>query len=253
METGGSSVAYVLSPVALLSFLVTILCSAISPFVLRRVLPRYRALPQKNKFLVDGVHARILHHAVVSALSIYAIASGAVGDRIYCTSALGFMVMQISQGYMVGDLVVYVWHEWEITSVSVVFHHAACILGFSILLSVRGKFMFFAVFFLTTEVPSLFLNIIVALDALKVPETSNRYRIVSALFLLSFILVRVMAIPWRLYEVADTMLSPRASMITSLPLRAVGCCLAIFIDSLNIHWFLIIAKAVWNRRSVNYT
>lgn len=251
-ETGRNSMTYVLSPVALSSCLVTILCSAVSPFVVHRVFPRYCALPQKDKFIVDGVHARILHHAIVSVLSIYAIASGAVEDRFYCTSVLGFTLMQISQGYLVGDLVVYVWHEWDITSFSVILHHAACSLGFTMLLFAQGKLMFFAVCYLITEVPSFFLNIIVGFDAFKVPETCHCYQIVSKLFLLSFILVRVMAIPWRFYEVIDAILNPRAGMVVSLPLRGLGCCLAIFIDSLNIHWFFILVKAVWNKKTTKY-
>ena len=244
LQPESSAVAYVLSPVVLSSFVLTLLCTyIISPLLLPHLIPHYPVISRGDRFLIGSLLPAILHHSAVPVIAIYAIASGAISDRAYCTSALGFVLMQITLGYLVGDFLLSLQKERSRKDTVMIVHHIVCILSFVVNLQAKGLAMFFAVSSQVAELSSIFFTIRAALKTLGISRSSLFLKINDVLFIVLFFLTRVLAIPWHWYElITALMLSPRSSIIP-LHLRLYTYFHFVVIDSINLYWFLLILRS----------
>ena len=246
---------YIFTPVTILSCAMTLLCAFVfSPLLLPIALPQYRANSREDKLTVNYLLAPIIHHFTVSMLSIYAIVSGTIANRLYSTSALGFALLQTTLGYLVGDLIVSILDERKHKNyTSVIAHHTVGISSMVLILNAQGIGLFFGVSQQISELSSIFFNIIIGLDAFRVPKSSFVYKTVGFLFILSFFVVRVMCIPWHWYEIVTMVLLNPHSNIIRFHLKVYSCFHHVFFDLLNLYWFSLIIKAMQNIKTKKET
>ena len=104
----GSVLPYLLSPVSLCTSLVILICIyVIVPFIGPRFIPSYNGL-KENRRRFDSFLGTSLHHAVVPALAVYALASGAITNQVHVQnqSVLGLYILQMTQGFLVAEFIV---------------------------------------------------------------------------------------------------------------------------------------------------
>lgn len=250
LQPESSGVAYVFSPVTFASIAMTILGAFIgAPLLLSQLTPRYRIISQEEKRIINRQIPPVIHHCIISSTAFYAIASGAISDRVQCTSALGFTLLQTSLGYFIGDTVVLLLNKRNHNTVVLLAHHAICIIGVALMLYNKGTGLFFVVSGQITELSSIFYIFRNALKILNFNRNSKLCKICDTLFIVLFFLTRVLSIPWHWYELITAVLfDPRSSTVPLLVL-VYSHVFFISFDSLNLYWFWkILSRRLWHNK-----
>lgn len=176
-------------------------------------------------------------HAIISALlTSYLLAFGLMGsNRVFSKSPLGFTTMQISLGYFVGDLIVGLLDPKLRADGMGMIHHIAGIVGLTLGLFYQGKFMFFVVYRLIAECSTPFVNLHHILYNLE-RKDGSLYVVGGIGMLITFILCRIIVIPWHWYEILTVVVTEEAALLVPLFFRVwLGGNYLVF-DILNIYW-----------------
>ena len=159
----GSVLPYLLSPVSLCTSLVILICIyVIVPFIGPRFIPSYNGL-KENRRRFDSFLGTSLHHAVVPALAVYALASGAITNQVHVQnqSVLGLYILQMTQGFLVAEFIVILHDPIQRRRRRInLFHHVLFItVGCYMAFLLRGYGLFFAASFEISEISTLFVHI----------------------------------------------------------------------------------------------
>ena len=177
----GSVLPYLLSPVSFCTSLVILICIyAIVPFIGPRFIPNYNGL-KESRGRFDSFLGTSLHHAVVPALAVYALASGAITNQVHVQnqSVLGLYILQMTQGFMVAELIA-VLHDpiQRRRRKTTLFHHVLFItVGCYMAFLLRGYRLFFTVSFEIAEIATLFGHIPTNIVLVGVRKDSIAYRV----------------------------------------------------------------------------
>ena len=228
---------YFINWVSLTSFLLTLFFSVISPLLCPIISPKYYSLGDQKSHCNTMLSSTI--HAVVSSiLSTIVLAFGLLGtNRLFSTSPYGFAVLHISLGYFVADFLVCLWYPKLRNNVSGMTHHLAAIISILICLFFHGKLMFFAVYRAVSELSTPFVNLFWFLHSYNLKNT-KWYPFASATMMITFILCRIIVIPWHWYEVLAMVFSPASFANDFIPLlyKIWACGTYLAIDIINVYW-----------------
>ena len=229
-----SSIPYVFSPITLFSCLFILFCAfVISPRLTSLLTPKNKQLGPHKAFINSLLGAGV-HHLLVSALAMYALATGMIRNRAFSKAPLGFVLIQTTLGYFVGDLIVMLCDPVQRREPQVLSHHFVAIVGLTSVLYAQGKVMFVAVTFQVIELSSFLLNIIRALEKLDYRKDSLLYIATGFLMTITFFLTRVATIPWHWYEYLTLIAT---SEVVPMPLKFFTGLTYVFFDSLSLLWF----------------
>ena len=223
-----------------LPFFITFLASLLIPYFVSPpfwslLLPASKNPPKSNMYFHTMLTSTI--HAIVSTLlTLYLLGFGLMGsNRVFSKSSLGFATMQISLGYFVGDLIVCVCDPKLRADQASMIHHIAGIVGLTLCLFYQGKFMFFVVYRLIAECSTPFVNLHHILHDLKEKDGAP-YIFAGIGMLISFVLCRIIVIPWHWYEILTIVVTEEAALLVPLFFRIwLGGNYLVF-DILNVHW-----------------
>ncbi len=231
-----SSLPYIISPVSLISFVVTLVCPLVlSPLLWPWITPMYHSIGSRRSHF-NTLLSSTIHAVVVSDLTVYALGFGLLGtNRVFSKSMLGFTILQVSIGYFVADFVVCLFDPLLRRDLGSMLHHIAAIIAIYLGLLHQGKFMFFIVYRLVAELSTPFVNLRWVYYTLG-KKRSKRYIFASFGMMISFFFCRIVVIPWHWYEFLNTITDP-ASSIVPLPLRIWTLINFGVFDMLNAYWF----------------
>ena len=243
----GSVLPYLLSPVSFCtSLVILILTYVIVPFIGPRFIPNYNGL-EENEGRFDNFIGTSLHHAVVPALAVYALASGAITNQVHVQnqSVLGLYILQMTQGFMVAELIVVLCDpiQRRRRGFLFAFHHVLFILGggYMAFLS-RGYGLFFTASFEITEISAFFLYLPAMMVLVgQVRKDSIAYRVFIFLQIWSWIITRFLLIPWQWYEYVRMLLDP-ASQVLPLFVKIGLFCFIVVSHSMFIYQFILIVR-----------
>ena len=227
---------YFLTPAFVISFLATLL----SPYLLSRPLWRLllptRKIPPDTDMHFHTMLSSTVHAFVSFSFSIYILAFGLLGtNRIYSQLPLGFTVMQISLGYFVGDFVVCLLDPKLRSDIGSILHHLAGIVGLSLSLFMQGQAMFFVIYRLVAEGSTPFVNLRSILSTLG-EKDKTLYVFAGISMLVTFVLCRIIVIPWHWYEVLATVMSEECARVIPMFFRVWLGINYLAFDILNVYW-----------------
>lgn len=228
---------YFINWVSLTSFLLTLFFSVISPLLCPIISPKYYSLGDQKSHCNTMLSSTI--HAVVScSLSAYVLAFGLMGtNRLFSKSPLGFAELHIALGYFVADFLVCLWYPKLRNNSGSMIHHLAAIIAVSMCLFNHGKLMFFVVYRMIAELSTPFVNLFWFLHSYNLKNT-KWYPFASATMMITFILCRIIVIPWHWYGLLAMIFSPAsfANNLIPLPYKFWSCTTYLAFDIINVYW-----------------
>jgi hypothetical protein len=222
------------------SFLITCLASLLVPYL---VSPPFWSLllpasknPSRSNMYFHTMLTSTIHAIVSTILTSYILGFGLMGsNRVFSKSPLGFVTMQISLGYFIGDLIVCLLDPKLRTDRDNMIHHVAGIVGLVLGLFYQGKFMFFVVYRLIAECSTPFVNLHHILHNLD-KKDGTPYIFAGIGMLITFVLCRIIVIPWHWYEILAVVVTDEAALLVPLFFRVwLGANYLVF-DILNVYW-----------------
>lgn len=205
----------------------------VSPPFWSLLLPASKNPPKTNMYFHTMLTSTI--HAIISTLlTSYLLWFGLI-NRVFSKSPLGFVAMQISLGYFVGDLIVCLRDPKLRADRGNMIHHIAGIVGLTLGLFYQGKFMFFVVYRLIAECSTPLVNLHHVLHNLN-EKDGNLYLFNGIGMLIVFFLCRIIVIPWHWYEILKIVVTEEAALLVPLFFRVwLGGNYLVF-DILNVYW-----------------
>ena len=227
---------FFITPAFLITFLAALLIPyLVSPPFWTLLLPASKNPPRSNMYFHTMLTSTI--HAIVSTiLTSYLMGFGLMGsNRVFSKSPLGFVTMQISLGYFIGDLIVCLLDPKLRANRGSMIHHIAGIVGLGLGLFYQGKFMFFIVYRLIAECSTPFVNLHYILHNQN-EKGGTLYLFAGIGMLIMFVLCRIIVIPWHWYEILTVVMTEEAALLVPLFFRVwLGGNYLVF-DILNIYW-----------------
>ena len=227
---------YFITPASLISFLAAFLSAyLLSPLFWSILLPANKNPPRSNMYF-HTMLGSTLHAVVAISLFVYLMAYGLMAtNRVFSKSPLGFTAMQISLGYLLGDLIICLIDPELRHHTGFIVHHIAGIVGISLSLFHQGKLMFFVVYRLIAECSTPFVNLRYILSDLGIKDGSS-YLFAGISMLISFILCRIVVLPWHWYELLTCVMTEEATELVPLFFKFwLGFNYLVF-DVLNVYW-----------------
>ncbi|XP_076441470.1 TLC domain-containing protein 4-B-like [Babylonia areolata] len=198
-EAVGSSTYY---PHAAISCLVSlILYKFVSPRVSRKIWKNYDLSPESVRVNWDTRFVSMVHSLVVSLMSSYAqlFDDDMHANLIWWDCAVARAACAIVVGYLSFDFILITVHYKHMGEVGFYFHHSASIYAYYFAVT-YAMMPFFANFRLLAELSTPFLNVRWFLLTMGVSKSSPAFIINGLLFLVSFFLCRIVAIPFYWYK-----------------------------------------------------
>ena len=228
---------YFLTPAFVISLSTALLSPYyVSPLFWRIVLPANIKRPPRSNMHFHTMLSSTLHAVVSSTLCIYILWYGLMGtSRIFTRLPLGFTTMQISLGYFVGDFIVCLLDPKLRSDKVSMMHHMAGMVGISLSLSQEGNGMFFVILLLTTEGSTPFVNFWSVLYHLG-EKDKLLYTFTGMIMVITFILFRIVVIPWHWYEIWTTVMSEECAMTIPLFFRVWLGFNYLTFDIFNVIW-----------------
>ena len=230
------TLSYFLTPAFVISFSATLLSPyCVSPLLWRILLPASKR-PSRTDMHFHTMLSSTVHALISSLLCVYIMWYGLMGtNRIFSDLPLGFTTMQISLGYFVGDFIVCLLDPKLRRDKGSMMHHVAGIVGISLSLFHQGKAMFFVVYRLIAECSTPFVNLRSILSDLG-EKDKPLYIFTGVNMLITFIVCRIIVIPWHWYEILKTVMAEECALLIPLVLRVwLGFNYLVF-DILNVYW-----------------
>ena len=231
-----NSLPYIITPAFISSFVITVLCSVVfSPLLWPLITPKYHTINERKSYF-NTMLSSTIHAVTVSSLTSYILSSGSLGtNRSFSKSPLGFATMQISLGYFVADLIICLMDPFLRRDMGSMTHHVAGIVAISLGLFYQGKFMFFIIYRLISELSTPFVNLWSTFRTLDEKNTIW-YAFSSIGMVTTFCVCRIMPMPWHWYVLWFTIIDP-ASFIVPLHFRVLTVINFLAFDVLNVYWF----------------
>lgn len=182
-----------------------------------------------------------IHAIIVGPLSLVAICGGYVDNYIITESDFGFLTLQLSLGFFLGDFILVLSSKRLRKDKGAIVHHLVSMAGIFYSLYNHGQFIYFSLYRLATELSTPFVNLRLLLHQIGISKSSTWYIMSAVMMAISFFVVRILPIPWH-WWVLVTMVTDEASLKVSLIFRI--CLIAVFVvfDLLNAYWMLSIGK-----------
>lgn len=246
-EVAPFDLEYVLTPVTLLSAIsVVFTAMLLTPLLSKRYFKQYNIFTYEEKVYWSTLPSATLHAVVACALISYAFLSGSVdtSNMIRSDSSVGFLSMQISTGYFVGDMIVCFSHK-SLREFSTALHHISSLLSVALGLVFRGRWMILILARLFSELSTPFVHLRWVLAACKVPKTSPWFSFAALSMSLTFFLSRTFAIPFLWYIIITIMVQetdPHLLTYTPYFIQVTVIVLTVFLDVLNLFWSYKIAR-----------
>ena len=238
-----SSWDYVLTPAFLMSFIVTLALPLIlSPLACGILVQQSKNVPAKRQTHFHTLSSSTVHAVTVSVLAVYLLVSGTLGPtRVFSKSSVGFIALQISLGYFIGDFIVSLLDPTLRSDVGSIIHHLAGITSISIGLVHQGKLMFFIVYRLISELSTPMVNLRLFHYQLD-NKNGCGYSFASLGMMVTFFLFRIAPIPWHWFVLIQTLNDPLCPVVVELQGRIWLVGIYIIFDVLNLYWFSKVIK-----------
>ncbi|XP_064626469.1 TLC domain-containing protein 4-like [Lineus longissimus] len=224
-------------PLIGISFLVFMsIYEKFAPYYSARWFSRYRSMTTKEKLQWDNKIGSTIHSVTVSTLFILCYLLE--GEEFYkvklwSESTIVKVNMCVVIGYMLADTSHMVGNSQYIGSTQFVVHHIVSIFPFLFVLTYR-ILNWHANFRMAAEISTFFINIRWFLDApLQYSKTSNVYVASGIALTISFILTRIVNIPFYYYPVYSE--CSKYSCTPAMLFWMVAPC--IVLDGLGLWWF----------------
>ena len=216
----------------------------IAPRVFRAYIPDEYAKLGKKQNTLHTLPGSTIHAIVVSLITCYLLITGGMGEnRVFSKSPLGFIVLEISLGYFVGDFFFCISDSELRKDRGILAHHLFSIIGIFLCLYTQGKLMFFAIILLICELSTPFVNTFAMLSMFNKKE-SPLFVKVSLTMMAVFFACRIAPMYW-LTKVLIVTLSSQECEIVSIYIRIWTFMTYFTFDLLNLFWFSKMLKGAF--------
>ena len=233
-----SSLPFIFAPPFFISVVMVFVCTWIlSPLLGGKVVPKFKSFKLKDKSYFKTIPSSTIHAIVTVSLSTYILINGLMGsNRFFSKSQLGFVNMQITLGYFIGDFIVVLFDPHLRNDFPFIVHHIAGIIGLSLGLYLQGKGMFFIVYRMLGETSTPFLN---AFYLFRMTDNKENkwFLFISWAMLITFFIFRIIVIPWHWYEILRAVFHPAAPQFIPVFFRFWLGINYLAFDVLNLFWF----------------
>ncbi len=232
-----SSWKFVVTPVSITSFIIALILPKLSPLACGIFQPRTKNIPAKLQTHFHTLLSSTIHAIVVTVLVVYLILSGSLGTNyVFSKNYLGFICLQISLGYFVGDFIICFMDPHLRSDIGSILHHVTGLLSLTFSLSNQGIFIYLIVFRTFAELSTPFVNL-----RWYHYQLGNKngfwYKFASKSMLVLFFLSRIATLPYLWYGLIMTLTDPQCAMLVKLHYRVWLFCACLVLDSLNVYWF----------------
>ncbi|CAH1270113.1 TMEM56 [Branchiostoma lanceolatum] len=221
----------------------------ISPWLSFRLSKTYRQLTLGQRLDWDSRITSTLNSLITGPISVYLILSdNELGENpIWGHSRPALHLLAVMVGYTLTDLLnfLYYYSYWKymgaLEYAGYIAHHVGVLVAYIMCCLTFGNLTYFAVFRLTCENSTLFVNTKWLLDTKGFSKSSKPYVVNSLALALSFFVFRIATIPpywYMVYTVYGTAQYNRLLVLNKY-IWIVTC---LVLDVLNINWFSRIVR-----------
>ena len=232
------SVEYVITPVTISSMISTLFCFYIlSPVLSKKFFQQYNSFTEDKKIYWNTLPCSTLHAVIVCTLIVATFLYSSIlsDDILYPKSKLGFFAVQLTTGYLVGDLIIILLHN-SLRDVVIILHHIATISVIFFSLVLEGRCVILVLLHDLQELSTPFVNLHWLLNQNKTPK--NSWIVITNAIVMTFTFLgsRVFPIPLLVYKLYFCLmkqldLSPEYFYFNIVPVL-----LTTIQHSLNIYW-----------------
>ena len=236
------SADYVITPVTISSMISTLICFYIlSPVLSKNFFQQYNSFTEDKKIYWNTLPYSTIHAVVVCTVIVIIFLDGSIlnDDIPYSKCKLGFLAIQLTVGYLAGDLIIILSHSSLHSDAVMIVHHMSTFISFSLSLALKGSCMMLILLHDLGEVSTPFVNLHWLLIATKTPK--NSWLAITTAFglTITFLGSRVFTIPLLVYKSYICLMK---ELDLSLYLNIVAVLLATIQHCLNIFWGYKVAR-----------
>ena len=240
------SVEYVITPVIISSMISTLFCFYIlSPVLSKKFFQQYNSFTEDKKIYWNTLPGSTLHAVIVCTLIVATFLYSSIlnDDVLYPKCKLCFLALQVSEGYLVGDLIIILSHNSLRSDVAMILHHIATIIVlFITLVLIEGRCMVLVLLHIFGELSTPFVNFRWLLSETKTPKNSWIVIINAFGMTFTFLGSRIFPIPLLIYKLYICLMKQLDLSPVYFYFNIVPVLLTTIQHSLNIYWGYKVAR-----------
>ena len=245
MATDPDFLGKVFTPAFFVAFSLTLVFNFICcPILFKVLVPHQKRerLGSKKSYLFSLLPSTI-HALVTFILGAYILITGELWeDKIFLSSPLGYMTLQLTLGYVTGDVVICFLDPDLRLLYSTFVHHFAMLAGITVGFY-HQVFMFFVIYRLMSEFSTPWVNFRWTVYSLG-DKKGKLYLFASLGMTISFFLSRIAPMPWHTYVLHSVLLGSDGQEVPIL-LRVYMIVNFTIFDLINLFWFYKILKGAY--------
>ena len=192
------SVDYLITPVTISSMISTLFCFYIlSPVLSKKFFQQYNSFTEDKKIYWNTLPGSTLHAVIVCTLIVATFLYGSIlsDDVLHSKCKLGFLALQVSAGYFVGDLIIILSHNSLHSDKAMIVHHISSLTSVFLGLLFEGRWMMLILLYLFSELSTPFVSLHWLLSQTKTPKKSWIYIINAFGLTITFFVSRIFTLP----------------------------------------------------------
>ena len=196
------SADYVITPVTISSLISTLISFYIlSPVLSKKFFQQYNSFTEDKKIYWNSLPCSTIHAVAVCTVIVIIFLDGSIlNDYIpYSKCKLGFLPIQLTFGYLSGDLIIMLSHISLRSDTVMIVHHISILITFFLSLAWKGRCMMLMLLHDLGELSTPFVNLHWLFIETKTPKNSWLAITNSFGMTITFLGSRVFPIPLQIY------------------------------------------------------
>ena len=246
------SADYVITPVTISSLISTLISFYIlSPVLSKKFFQQYNSFTKDKKIYWNGRPCSTIHAVVVCTVIVITFLDGSIlnDDILHSKCKLGFLAIQVSAGYFIGDFIIIMLHNSLHSDKLMILHHISSFISVFLGLLFEGRWMMLILLHLFSELSTPFVNLHWLLIETKTPKKSWIFIFDAFGLTITFFISRIFALPLLVNTLSLCVikqLDPSVDYHPPIFLIALVVVFATIQHCLNIFWSYKVARGFLN-------
>ena len=242
------STDYLITPITTSIMVFTLVSFYIlSPVLSKKFFQQYNSFTEDKKIYWNTLPGSTIHSIVLCTVVVTTFLYGSIlsDDVVQSKSKLGFLALQISAGYFVGDFIAILSHKYLRSDTKIVLHHITSFTAVFLGLAFQGRWLILILLHLFSELSTPFVNLRWVLSETKTPKNSWIFIFDAFGVTITFFISRIFALPVLVYTMYLCMireLDPSLDYHVPFSIKAFAVVLTFILHCLNLFWAYKIAR-----------
>ena len=238
----------IITPVTI-SFIIFTVTSfyILSPVLSKKFFQRYNSFTEAQKIYWNTLPCSTIHSIIVCTVIITTFLYGSIlsEDIVQSKSKLGFLALQVSAGYFIGDFITILLHASLRSDGKMLLHHITSFTSVILGLMFEGRWMILILLHLFSELSTPFVNLRWVLSETKTRKKSWIFIFDAFGLTITFFISRIFALPILVYTMYLCMireLDPSLDYHVPFSIKAFAVVLTSILHCLNLFWGYKLAR-----------